>query len=142
MSRVTTVLTLSILCACSVGNQELPKLHATSSPEPCLWPPPPPIALVITAGRDPAPCLPQRVRERGLSVSVLLTDTGEAAAVDADLDLCLDVDADGNVIPKHHLSPEEKRGILDALRGWHFATLPSCGQAYAFLDIGGKCTSE
>jgi hypothetical protein len=73
---------------------------------------------------------------------VLLTDRGQAAAVEDVLDLCLDVDADGNAIPKHYLSLDEKRCILDALRGWRFAALPSCGQAYAFLDVGGTCLSE
>ena len=138
MKSIAAAATLLALCACSLGEEELPKVRVRSTPEPCGMPGPPP-ALVMTAAADPAHCLPQAVRARGLDVAVQVAADGRAIAVEDALDLCLTVGPDGKVVPKHQLSASEKLCILEDLHEWRFVAVESCWPVFAHVSLGGTC---
>jgi len=112
----TAGVSLALLCACFLREEELPKVHAQPTAEPC-WMPAPPPALTIAVGADPAHCLPEPVRARGLDVLVRLSPDGRPTAVEDVLDLCLIIGPNGKEIPKHQLSVGEKQCIVESLHG-------------------------
>ena len=138
MRTVATGALLLLLVACPLGEDELPKVHVRSTPEPCVMPGPP-LALVTTIGADPSHCLPVPVRTRGLNVVVGVSREGRATAVEDLLDLCLDI---GKEYPKHRLSVREKECILEDLSDWRFAGVETCWPVFAHVSVGGTCETS
>ncbi len=108
----------------------------------CCWMPGPPPALVSTRGTDVAHYLPQPVHERGLSIRVTVSPSGRAVAVEDEWDLCLTIGPEGEIVPKHVLTHEEERCLLDAFRDWRFAGVESCWQVVANVRVGATAGGE
>jgi hypothetical protein len=137
MRANAAAVSLLLFAACNARDVQLPRVQGQTSPEPCQMPAPPP-ALVSTTGADPAHCLPQGVRARGLDVQVLVSAEGRAVAVEDAFDLCLVVGLDGKVIPKHTLGADEKQCVLGALRDWRFTTVTTCWPVSTHVRLGGR----
>jgi hypothetical protein len=129
---------LLLLGGCVLSEEELPKVHLRTTPEPCSMPVPPP-TLVLTVGTDASHCVPAQARQRGFDVLVHVSSDGRATAVEDSQDLCLVVGRDGRVIPRHELVPSEKECILKSLRDWRFAGPTTCWPAYAYVSLGPPC---
>lgn len=53
------------------------------------------------------------------------------------LDPCLVIGSDGNVVPKHQLTSDEKAYIVEKLGGWCLASVEGCTSARALASLVG-----
>ncbi len=133
MSRRLAACFLTISAA-KCGQAQPPEPSTPVALARCNDPMPPPLAVVSRSG-DPANCLTEAIKQRGLVVTMRVGRDGRASSLQEWAYLCASVDLKGRQLPPAELSASERTCMTNTLSAWRFAAFDTCAQQYAHIGF-------
>lgn len=125
---------LVAITAAHCGQTQAPEPSIPPAQASCGDPMPPPLRVVTRSG-DPATCLSEGMKQRGLVVTMFVGRDGRATSVAQWAYLCAPVDPKGP-----GLSMDEAACVTNTILSWRFAAFDTCATQFAYIGVPAQPT--